>query len=379
MRLAFVISCLEMGGAQRVAINLIREWVARGWSITLVVTYSGRGTCYYEVPEAVDVVYLADLVQPSRCGRIQGLVRRTLALRRLLKSRRPDRVISFLSDANLIALAASWGLGLPLIVSERNYPPADVIPPIYASARLFAYPFATQVVMQTRRGLNWLSRSIPSARGAAIPNPIVLPLSASGPPLDPDTVLASETRLLLGVGRLVHQKGFDVLIEAFGQVAQRHTDWELVIVGDGADRGALERQIDQCGLADRVRLVGAAGNIGDWYARADIFVLASRFEGFPNTLLEAMAYGCASISFDCDTGPADMIVSGQNGELLGPTPNAGELAAALMALMADEPRREMLACGARDVQVRFSMGAVLSQWDAALGITQSGEGQAFPV
>ncbi|MFL9839866.1 glycosyltransferase family 4 protein [Sphingomonas sp. ST-64] len=364
MNLVFVIGSLDMGGAQRVALNLIGAWRKRGWAVTLVVTFSGRGSSYYDIPEGVEVVYLADLVGE----RTRGALARMLALRRLLKAKCPDRVVSFLTNANVIALGAARGLRLSVIVSERNYPPADVLPRRYALVRRFIYPLASRVVMQTNRGGEWLSRTILLARGVTIPNPVALPLPVTVPRLDPGTVVGVETRLLLGVGRLAAQKGFDVMIEAFRQVADEHRDWQLVIVGDGDERAALERQVAQAGLIDRVHLVGAAGNMGDWYTRADIFAMTSRFEGFPNALLEAMAHGCAVISFDCDTGPADMIDQGRNGVLLGAAPDAAELAGALSALMTDESRRVALADAARAVLDRFSMDTVLAQWDAALNI-----------
>lgn len=373
MKLVFVISSLDMGGAQRVAVNLIQEWCKRGWAIKLVVTYSGRGTSYYDIPEGVEVVYLADLVRSWRGGYLLDQLRRTLSLRLLLKESRPNRVISFLTDANLFTLAASRGLGVPVVVSERNYPPSDVIPWLHAKARLLLYPYATRVVIQTRRGLEWVAREIPSARAMAVPNPIALPLPAAHPTLEPSALIDAEARLILAAGRLVHEKGFDVLIDGFARSAAQQPGWQLAIVGEGPERAALEHQIISLQQVGRIHLVGAAGNIGDWYERADIFVLASRYEGFPNALLEAMAHGCAAISFNCDTGPADIIVAGENGLLLGPSPDADTLAQALTVLMTDEQLRQSLADAARAVSDRFSMNSVLKQWDIVLDIAQAEE------
>lgn len=369
MRLVFAISSLDMGGAQRVAVNLIREWQARGWTITLVVTYSGGGSAsYYNIPAGVEVVYLADLVKFRWGGRIARQICRVFALRRLIKARQADRVVAFVTDANLFAIAASLGLGIKVIVSERNYPPAEGGSRFFGKARQLLYPYAERVVIQTRRGLEWVTRAMPTARGMAIANPVVLPLPTNRPALDPAVLLDAETRLILAAGRLVPEKGFDVLIDAFTSACDRQSNWQLAIVGEGPERPALEQRIAAVDMIGRVHLLGAAGNIADWYQRAQIFTLTSYYEGFPNTLLEAMAHGCAVVSFDCDTGPADMIVTGENGLLLGRSPDPDKLAQALIMLMTDDRQRQALADAARGVSRRFSMDAILAQWDIALDI-----------
>ena len=369
MRLVFAISSLDMGGAQRVAVNLIREWHKRGWKITLVVTWSGgRSSSYYDIPAGVEIVYLAEHVKSRWGGRIAGQLRRVFALRGLIKARQADRVVAFVTDANLFAIAASLGLGIKVIVSERNYPPAEGGSRLYGKVRMLLYPYADRVVIQTSRGLEWVARTIPTARGMAIANPVVLPLPTSLPTLDPNVLLDAETRLILAAGRLVPEKGFDVLIDAFARCCDRQSRWQLAIVGEGPERAALEQRIAAADLIGRVHLFGPAGNIADWYQRAEIFALTSRHEGFPNTLLEAMAHGCAVVSFDCDTGPADMIVTGENGLLLGRSPDAESLAQALSTLMKDDRQRQSLADAARGVSRRFSMTAILAQWDIALDV-----------
>lgn len=360
-----------MGGAQRVAINLIRKWRERGWDITIVVTYSGRGSCYFEIPAGVEVIYLADLIGGWR-GRLMDRLRRALALRRLLKQRQPQRVVSFLWDANIFTLVAARGLEIQVVVSERNYPYADAVPWLHAKARLLLYPYSACVVLQTSRGLDWAAQTMPRARGKVIPNPIALPLPVTSPTVDPATSFDAATKIILGVGRLTHAKGFDVLIDAFASVADQNQEWQLAILGEGPERTSLERQVRHLGLEGRIHLKGAAGNVSDWYQRADIFVMASRYEGFPNALLEAMAHGCPVISFDCDTGPADMISSQEYGVLLGRSPDATQLAAALASLISDEQRRKRLGNAALEVRERYSIDAIIADWDQALALPASG-------
>lgn len=170
----------------------------------------------------------------------------------------------------------------------------------------------------------------------------------------------------LAAGRLVEQKGFDLLIEAFARVAGQHPQWDLVIVGDGPLRTDLEHAVRRRGLQNRVFLPGKVGNIGDWYEAAHLFVLSSRFEGFANVLAESLSHGLPAISFDCPTGPADIIRHGVDG-LLVPPNDVGKLAAAMSLVMNDENLRSALAARAVEARERFSVERIAAQWEALFG------------
>jgi glycosyltransferase involved in cell wall biosynthesis len=150
---------------------------------------------------------------------------------------------------------------------------------------------------------------------------------------------------------------------AFGSLADQHPQWDLVILGDGPLRSALSEQIQSEGLSNRVFMPGRVGNVGDWYERANLYVLSSRVEGFPNTLAEAMAHGCPAVSFDCDTGPRDLVRHGVDG-LLVPPGNITALAHALSQLMSNDALRAKMAAQASDVRNRYSMQRILDLWDA---------------
>ena len=111
--------------------------------------------------------------------------------------------------------------------------------------------------------------------------------------------------------------------------------------------------------------MGAVGNPGEWYARAEIFVLSSRFEGFPNALLEAMASGCAVVSANCPTGPAEIVRPGEDGVLV-PTENVPALSEALALLMDDPAMRIRLGQAARKVRDRFDGDAITRRWERVL-------------
>lgn len=358
---------MQGGGAERVAALLCNHWVARGHGVTLMPTFSGRGECLYPLEEGVRLEYLADRVG-SRSRSVFNKVRRFIVLRQVIRDISPDVILSFLPHVNVAAVIAAWGLGIPVVVSERIHPPAMPIWGGLASLRRFTYPRASSVVVQTQRTLAWLEQCCPRARGRVIPNPVVFPLPCSEPALEPATVVASTRRMVLGIGRLERQKGFDQLLDAFGALAPEHPAWDLVVLGEGSERGRLERQRNRFGLNNRVHLPGRVGNLGDWYARADFYVMSSRFEGFPNTLLEAMAHGLPAVSFDCETGPTDIIRDEVDGYLVPPAEGAAGLARAMEAVMQDEGRRHLMGSGAVLVRERFSAERVMAEWDGVLGL-----------
>ncbi|MNV55054.1 alpha-1,4-N-acetyl-D-galactosaminyltransferase [compost metagenome] len=212
---------------------------------------------------------------------------------------------------------------------------------------------------------------MPGSRLAVIPNPVHWPLPRAEPLLIP--VSGDGRKRLLAVGRLHADKGFDLLIQAFATLAPSHPDWDLVILGEGGERAALAAQVDKAGLASRVSMPGRAGNVGDWYENADLYVLTSRFEGLSNTLLESMASGLAAVSFDCDTGPREIVREGIDGVLVRPNGDVPALCKALADVMGDDAARQRMAQAATDVRDRFSATRVLQQWQELFdGVRASG-------
>lgn len=368
-RILFLVSSMQGGGAERVAALLCNHWVGQGHQVTLMPTFSGRGECLYPLDERVQLDYLADRVG-SRNRSAFNKLRRIVALRRAIRETGPDVIVSFLPHVNVAAVLSAWGLRIPVVVSERVHPPTMPLGWGLEALRRFAYPRAAHVIVQTGRALDWLQDCCPKARGWVIPNPVVYPLPAADPFQEPAAVVDETRRVVLAVGRLDAQKGFDQLLAAFAALAPRYPEWDLVILGEGTERERLEAQREGLGLSGRVHLPGRAGNPGDWYARADLYVMSSRFEGFPNTLAEAMAHGLPAVSFDCETGPADIIREGMDGYLVPPTEGAEGLSRAMENLMGDDEKRRGMGKAAVAVRKRFSPERVMAAWDEVLGLRE---------
>jgi glycosyltransferase involved in cell wall biosynthesis len=362
-KILLLVSSMNSGGAERVAANLVNAWSTRGDSVTLLITFSGRGECFYRVSDDAKVIYLADLAG-FRGRNLLAYWTRFWTLRKFILTSDPDAVVSFLSNVNVAAILACRRPGCRVIVAERTHPSMISVGWFWGMLRRFTYPLAFRVVMLSTEGLHWLETHIPRAKGVVIPNPVLFPLPSSAPVLPVERFILPERRLLLAVGRLDVYKGFADLLESFGALAPRYLSWDLVILGEGPERPRLVQQVAELGLQQRVLLPGRAGNIGDWYDRADLYVMSSRFEGFPNTLAEAMAYGCAAVSYDCDTGPRDIIRHEQDGLLVTPVGDVPALTRAMERLMSDDAERKRMASRAIEVRERYSMSRILELWDS---------------
>jgi glycosyltransferase involved in cell wall biosynthesis len=366
MRLAIVIPSMVSGGAERVAANLANAWAERGWTVSLI-SLAPQSLDFYFLDRKVRRIAL-DLAGDSSgvLEAVHANARIVRALRRVFVDQDPDAVLAMISTTAVLAVLASRGLRCRVVVSEHTYPPKLPIKWQWDLLRRLTYPRAAVVSMLTSEGLRWLRYRIPRARGAVIPNPVPYPLPAGEPVLSPQSVLAKENRLLLAVGRMDKGKQFDCVLSAFAILESRHTAWHLVILGDGPERASLERQATTLGLGHRIKLPGRAGNVGDWYRRAELYVMSSRYEGFPNTLAEAMAYGCPAVSYDCDTGPRDIIRQEVDGLLVSPVGDVPALAEALDRLMGNEAQRARMAARAVEVRSRYSMERILAMWDEVL-------------
>ena len=178
--------------------------------------------------------------------------------------------------------------------------------PFWTNAWKIAASRASAIVLQTEAIKSLYPETI-QRRAVVIPNPVVLSTTERRP---------HDGLVLAAVGRLEWQKGFDLLIQAFAAIASDFPDWRLTIWGEGAERSRLQQLADQSGYADRIELPGNSQSQSDWTGNADIFVLSSRYEGFPNVLLEAMSAGLPVLSFRCDFGPEEMIEDGVDGVLV---------------------------------------------------------------
>ena len=367
MRLTLVANNLGQGGAERILTRMANYWSEWGHAVTLITLDSEAPDFYAVQAERIRL----NLTWHSS-GLPAGLVsnaRRIRAIRAALSSSRPEIIISFLDVVNLLVLVASRGLGIPVVVSERNDPTAHhELDRLRKLLRPILYRRAAAVVVQTHAVADWARGFLPADRVFRIPNPVYPPPASS----DADFV-PSARPVVTGLGRLHEQKGFDLLMRAFAACTARRPGWHLAILGEGRERDRLERLAVELGIRERVALPGRVRHPLAALQRSDLFVLSSRYEGFPNALLEAMSCGLPVISFDCPSGPSEIVRHGVDG-LLVPPQDERALAEAMGSLMDDAAERRRLGERALEVKDRFAIDAVMAMWNA---VVERVTGQVF--
>ena len=350
-KILLVTGSLECGGSERQIADMANYWSARGVDV-VVATWSDPGTPdFYELNCGIRRVHL----DVHATGRIRGNLQRIRRLRGLLEEFDPGAVLSFLTRSNVPTILAGAGLRLRMVISERTQPAHETgLPRGWRLLRRLVYPWADAIVCQTPASAQWIGRNL-RTKSVVIPNAL---RSLPQPVEDRDL-------LIIGVGRLVREKGFDLLLRAFAHVAGEFPEWRLAIVGEGPERGNLSRLRDELDLTTRVDLPGHVQDVESWMSRAGLVVQPSRFEGFPNAVLESMGMGAAVISADCPAGPAELIEDGVNGRL-APVDDVFTLSRVMEDLMADPALRARLGREALKVRDRFRQESIMARWEALL-------------
>ncbi|WP_042775276.1 glycosyltransferase family 4 protein [Sinorhizobium fredii] len=353
-RITFVVPALGAGGTEHVVNLVANHWSSIGYTVTLITLEPPGAQPYYKFHPKIAIVRLG--VPPRRASKMRSgflVFQRFLRLRTAIHRSRPDLVLSFLTRTNVLTLVATIGLSVPVIVSERNNPALQPLGPFWRCLQRCVYPRAFGLVTMTQGALDHFPARI-RRRGRVIANPVDLPNGWQK---------RRGRNILAAVGRLTRQKGFDLLLEAFSKISKSHPKWKLVIWGEGDERRSLEALRDALGLQERVEMPGLTPRPGLWIENADVFVLSSRYEGWGNVLLEAMAAGLPVVSYECDWGPRVMITHGSDG-ILVPTEDVEALAKALDRVLADRELREQLGARAVASAQRYMPEQILIEWDA---------------
>ncbi len=329
-RIALFIPLLVGGGAERVMLNLARAIAAEGVAVDMVVVRA-EGVLLEEVRS----------LQGVRLVALGGRKASTSAwaLARYLQDVRPFGIISALNTPNLTSIVVARlvryrGAAIATVhntlgteASHARSLAGRVTP---ALMRMIL-PFADAVVAVSAGVADDLSAAIgmPRQNVKVIYNPVVSPglyQAATEEVADP-TLLSENLPTFVGIGRLAEQKDFGTLIDAFRLVRDQRP-CRLVILGEGPARAALEKQVRDLGLDGDVSLPGFVKNPYAVLARAQTFVLSSRWEGLPTVLIEALALGVPVVATDCKSGPHEILAAGRHGALV-PVGDTAAMAAAI--------------------------------------------------
>lgn len=356
MRIVVVHHALDGGGSARAAVELANHLAGSGHAVSLPAL-TRTADWHYPVLDSVTVHELTRSSQLAPAWRV-GL-EATPRLRRVVHAFRPDVVVGIGALPNVAVLAATVGTASRIVLSERADPSVMrgrrwswLRNAVYRRSSVDGFVVLTEATAAIAR--EWM----PPDRVHVIPNPAP----------DPDTQRPPGGRgepIVLAMGRLVPQKGFDVLLDAWAQIAGSFPDWRLRIVGDGADRADLEARAVRLGVAPSIDMPGFDPKPFDAMAGAEVFVLSSRYEGFGQVLLQAMACAVPVVATDCPSGPAEILRGGSDGTLV-PVEDRRALAEAMSRLMSDPALRDEMGRRALERSKDFRPDRVWAMWDAVL-------------
>jgi len=349
MKVLIVISSVNSsGGTERVGCMLANSLSEVGYEVILAsISYGDKP--FFPINKEIKLVSLMNF-SDHRLLRIPNTIYK---LRRLLKEEELDALIVVETLCSQFTIPATIGLPVKHICWEHLNFNHDLGVRSRRVARQLAARYCDSVVTLTERDRQyWLDGTHHKSQILAIENACPFPPQ--------DYIKRENTKTVLAVGRLIQVKGFDMLLEAWVQVSDFMPDWKLVIVGEGKERNKLTKFIEENELTEKVNLVGKTSDVSKYYKEAEIFCLSSRFEGFPMVLLEALAFGLPIVSFDCDTGPAEILEG--TGSILVPKNNIDELASALIELMDNKEDRKIMGLQGKEKSKKYQPKEIIGQW-----------------
>ncbi|WKK66831.1 glycosyltransferase family 4 protein [Lutimonas zeaxanthinifaciens] len=350
MKVLFLISKLNLGGAERVLSTLSNYLCQNGELRILIATYNNIEKDLYPIDSRIKRInYGGDIVE-GNFSKLIYRMNRMKDLRNLVKVENPDIVIPLIWKMNLETILALIGMKINIVVCEHNnyY---QIKSKLIRTWRLFLYQFANKVILLTHRDADIYEQYLNNV--SVIPNPIFLNI--------PPKKYNREKRILCA-GRLSKVKQFDHTIFVFSEILKTHPTWRLSIAGDGPELNKLKEYARLLKVESKVDFLGNVVDMSKIYKSHSIYVLSSEYEGFPMVLGEAMLCEMSVISYDCPTGPSEMIEDGVSGILVEHN-NKLELINSVLKIIEDDELREKMGYNAKIKMEEFSISKIGSKWE----------------
>lgn len=348
----------DAGGAEKVVSLMANHWIKE--HEVVILSESNPENDFFLVDERVhrEVTGL-EIQSNSPIRQLKEYTKGLSSVRKVVKKIQPDIIISHIDRANITMLLASFGLGIPVIVEDHNNPELKKLAQPWRSLRTLLYRRSAKVILLTQELLKYYPLSL-HEKVSFIANPLNLPTEISD---SNEVTLVGST--FIALGSLSNQKGLDYLLEACAIVFKEKPEWSLTILGEGKLRDNLRKHSEKLGIAKKVHMPGRVNNPYSILKKADIYIMSSRFEGYPVALCEAMAVGLPCISFDCPTGPSDIIDHNING-LLVDYLNVEELAEQMIMLSNNQLLREKFSKESIKINKLLHLDTIMSKWDTVI-------------
>ncbi|REC95751.1 glycosyltransferase family 4 protein [Kushneria indalinina] len=351
-KVCFIINNMGLGGGtERVALTIINTLADKGHDITLLNLWQDDNVAFFNISPRVKV----NCLSTSKASFYLGYFSIVKKIRSFVTTHDFDTVINVESTLSLFVAPALFAKKVRHVNWEHYNFTASNGSKLRTISRYVAAWMADTVVTLTHLDAEvWKKRTKPRAEILPINNP--LPFAQEEYNYNPDA------RVVLAIGRFSYQKGFDSLLSAWAQVVRDTQGWELRIVGNGEDGAALQTQVQELGIEDSVTFCPPTKDIENHYREAGIYCMSSRFEGLPMVLIEANAYGLPIVSFNCLTGPSEVVEDKVSGLLAAPE-DIDELAEKLKYLIEHRNERIKFSRAAYSSSPKFRLENIIKQWE----------------
>ena len=359
-----VIHGLKGGGAEKNAVYLANYWAEHKRSVSFIAFDISCNDSL--LASGIQKISLDSIILAGFSRSLWGKEEENVTkLKVALAQAGNKKVIVFMAKMGLRCLLANSSSLYDVYVAERCYPPYTLITEFDKYLRKLLYPQARKILLQAGgQSRKWIEENIAGCDFEVIPNFIRKKTLEFIAQIEP---LKTEQSYILCCGRLVEQKRHDVLLKIFSRIVSLKPglDLRLKIVGEGEKADELRIQAENEGIASRVDFLGWRDDVFAFIKSADCVVLTSDYEGFPTILLESLSAGVPVVSFDCPTGPSEMIIHGENGFLVTLGDIAG-FADAVCRICSDNELRSYLAAAARKVAEKFAEEKVMQLWERSV-------------
>jgi len=342
---------LGYGGAERVAVLLANGLTQRGHQLIIVSKLSSKQT--YETDKHIKLVNIFE----QEGGKYSRWISASRQLRKILKQERPDVIIGIMEIHSLLAKIASIGLGIPIIATMHNTferPDSQKMSKLEYFLKFYVNKLFSQVTVLTEADKKVIGNRLKHV--VVMPNPLST---------EPTTSIEGKKKQIIAVGRLDwHYKGFDILLKAWGKIANTYPEWTLKIAGDGSSQefADIENMMKENNVTNRAELLGFRNDIKDLFRQSEVFILSSRYEGFGLVLIEAMSQGCACVACDYKGRQSEIITNASEG-VVCPPEDVDALAEAMKRVLDDADYRKTLQQNAIERSKYYSLENTIDRWE----------------